>query len=259
VAGERFRIDLTRDFPDLPRAPIVEAVLHWRAVATTNLDEQGLRERLAESFADYEISPQHNIETALTGSPNGMEFKQSATWDGFRLVKQENHKPVFACQFKTNGLIFSRLAPYTDWDQFQSEALRFWNAFVQISDPSEIAQLGTRYISQIPIQSDAQIADYIEVIAQPLADIGMSSNEFYHQDTVNLDDLPYIINLVRAVQRTDPGASTRTLIVDIDVATTSLLTDFNRLESELQNLRAIKNEVFFTLMKDVESKFGAES
>jgi hypothetical protein len=46
------------------------------------------------------------------------------------------------------------------------------------------------------------------------------------------------------------------LIVDIDVRTTDSIADFATVPQRLRELRFIKNEVFFTLMKDAETKFG---
>ena len=48
-----------------------------------------------------------------------------------------------------------------------------------------------------------------------------------------------------------------TLIVDISVSTTSILEDLRQVDDKLNELRFIKNEVFFTIMKDAETKFGA--
>lgn len=146
-----FQIDPSREFPTLPRAPIVEAVLHWQAAASVELDESSLRDKLAASFPQYEIAPQHNIEAAFSGSPKGVEFKQSANWGGFRLTRKEHDKPAFVCQFKQNGIVVSRLAPYKKWDEFAPEAVRFWQTFVEPAQPSEIARLSTRFISQIPL------------------------------------------------------------------------------------------------------------
>ena len=75
MSGGTFQIDPSKRFPTLPRAPIVEAVLQWQAAASVELDESAFRGKLATSFADYEITPQHNIEAAFRGSAKGVEFK----------------------------------------------------------------------------------------------------------------------------------------------------------------------------------------
>ena len=261
MVNGKFQLDLSKRFPTLPRAPIVEAVLQWQAAATVEWDETTLRDKLTASFAQYEIAPQHNIETALTGSAKGLELKHSTTWEGFRLTKKEEGKPAFVCQFKQNGIVVSRLAPYKKWEQFEPEALRFWQTFVEIAEPVEIARLSTRFISQVSIDSMSEVGDYIDGAPEPPLAIGVSVNSFFHQDALNLEGLAYDVKLVRAVQPRQEGprqegSSPRSLIVDIDVGTTDSIAEFSELPQRLRELRFIKNEVFFALMKDAEAKFG---
>lgn len=45
------------------------------------------------------------------------------------------------------------------------------------------------------------------------------------------------------------------MIVDIDVSTTVTLS-FDRIEHSLDKMRYIKNEVFFTYMKDADQRFN---
>ncbi len=254
MAGGKFRIERSKVFATLPNAPIVEAVLHWQSAAFVSLNEAELPKQLVQFFPDYQIAQQHNLEAAFTGSPRGIELKQTTNWEGVRLTKNEGDKPAFVCQFKRDGVVVSRLAPYKDWSEFSSEALKFWEAFLEIGKPREIARLSVRYISQIQIQSIAEIRDFIEEIDDPLAGIGLPADSFFHQDTVNLDELPYTIDLIRAVQPHSPSA--KSLIVDILVSTKDGIGDFSLLTEKLMDLRFIKNEVFFKLMNDVENKFG---
>jgi uncharacterized protein (TIGR04255 family) len=255
LASGPFQFDTSKEFPTLPRAPIVEAVLHWQAAASVKLDES-LREKLAASFAQYEIAPQHNIEAAFSASTKGTEFKQSANWEGFRLIRKENDKPAFVCQFTRNGIVVSRLAPYRNWDEFAQEAVRFWDSFVEIAQPSEVARLSTRFISQIPIASISEVGQYLDVAKEPLALIGVATDGFFHKDTLKPGELPYMIYLVRAAQPGQQASPPLSLIVDIDVRTTESITDFDALPQTLKELRFIKNELFFALMKDAETKFG---
>lgn len=249
-----FRIDPDKKFPTLPGAPIVEAVLHWQALATEKKDENDLLALLKERFSDYEVAPQHNLNATFSGNPSGIEFKQTATWDGVRLTKRHDGQPQFICQFKPNELIFSQLKPYQNWEFFVGEAMRFWDCFVSSMQPTEVARMTTRFISQIPIDSVAQAGDFIEEVVDPIAKIGLHSQTFFHQDSVSLPGLPYTVELIRAVQA--DTESRRSLIVDTSVLTTEPLTRVEDVESKLRDLRCIKNEIFFTIMKNAESKFG---
>jgi len=257
-----FQIDQSKRFPHLPRAPIVEAVLHWQAAASTQLDKEALEVQLQKSFPDYEIAPQHNIEMALSESSDGMEMRHSKAWEGFRLIKKQDGQPAFVCQFKRDGIIFSRLAPYQGWLEFEKESLQFWQKFVEICKPPELAKLSTRYISQIPIDSVSEVENFIEYPPGPLTEIGASTEGFLYQENAKLEDLPYTVTLVRAVQPTqqatplEKSLPEKSLFVDISVSTTDSITDFGLLPQKLLDFRFIKNELFFRLMKNTEANFG---
>lgn len=250
-------IDLSKEFPHLPRAPIVEAVIQWQATGTKDVLESHLRSHLEGAFPDYEIAPQHSLEAAFEGSDKGMELRQRSSWQGFRLTRLSDGNPQFVCQFRQDGIVVSRLAPYEGWNQFLPEAIRFWKTFTEIREPKSIARLSTRYISQMPVRSMVEIADLLNVVTDPLKVFGVSSDTFFHQDTVKLGNLPYIINVRTALQPTPKSEiSDKSLIVDVDVSTAEGPTDESEMELTLKELQHLKNKVFFGLMKNPEEKFG---
>ena len=247
-------INLDRQFPNLPNAPIVEAVVHWQAPATVALVEGSLDAQL-QGFSDYQTKLQYNDEVGLRGNADGFEVKQSRNWQGARLSSPDETKPQFVCQFLKSGVVFSRLAPYIGWDNFSGEANRFWSKYVELAKPANVSQLSVRYISQIPVRSTDQAEEFIEQVCAPLGGLELSAEHFFHQDTIQLSNHPYKINLIRAIQ--PATASSNTLIVDISVSTTSILEDLKQVDDKLNELRFIKNDVFFTIMKDAKTKFGA--
>ncbi|MFC1758147.1 TIGR04255 family protein [Planctomycetota bacterium] len=249
-------IDHSEVFPNLANgAPIVEAVLHWQAMATKEYREADLLKEMQASFADYTSTNQHNFEAGFTGTPQGMEFKQRSAWQGVRLTKQKDDgQPQIVCQFLRQGIVFSRLAPYTKWEEFEPEAKEFWEKHCELGEPGEVARLSVRFISQIGIDSIDEIGNYIDTVCEPVSDLGLSANHYYHQDSIQLTNHPYVINVVRAVQ---PSAEQKSnLIVDITVSTSSSF-ELSEVDDKLKDLRFIKNKMFFTLMKDAAQRFGA--
>ena len=250
-------IDLDKEFINLPNAPIVEAVVHWQAPATVQLTEESLQTQLGDSFPGYLIRQQHDEEVGLIGSTGGIEVKQQRNWEGVRLSSPDEKTPQFVCQFLKNGVAFSRLAPYVGWSDFIGEAKKFWEKYVEIARPKNVSQLSVRYISQVSVRTSDEVGEYIEQVCAPLGSIGLSANHFFHQDSIQLDNHPYRINVVRAVQ--PATGTTGSLIVDILASTVSALENLDMVDDKLNELRFIKNEVFFTLMRDAETKFGAPS
>lgn len=256
--NNHLEIDHNEHFPTLVNAPIVEAILNWQAAATTSFFDGEYIAALTAEFPQYEIHPQHNLTTGVQGSDKGITINHSNVVQGARILKKNESGAVeFACQFLRNGIIFSKLAPYYDWNSFLTQAKEMWKHFESVAKPSEISQLATRYISQIPIDSAQDSDKYTGTNCAPLSTLGLSASNFYHQDTFMLGNYPYGINVVRAAQTSADGKNS--LIVDISAYTTTKLTDIENTDTVISDLRYIKNKVFFSLMTDAEQNFGGSS
>lgn len=247
-------IDHNEEFGTLANAPIVEAVLHWHAVATTDFFDSNFTENLQTAFTEYQCENQQSLSTGITGNQQGINVSHKTTLHGARLT---SHDGRFVCQFIRDGVVFSQLKPYADWNSLIAEARKFWIHFQQVAAPNEITRLAVRYISQIPVENARGANSYIENVCQPLSAITLSADEYFHQDTIKLENYPYSINLVRAVQ-SSPNQQ-KHLLVDISAYTRQQLGIDSDIETTLEDLRFIKNKVFFTLMNNPDQKFGQQS
>lgn len=175
---------------------------------------------------------------------------------GLRLEKREREKLHVVGQIQPDGVTFSQLAPYPRWEHFADEGLKFWNMYADIFEPSGIERVSVRFISQIPLSSMAEVTQFLQIDTEPLKELGVSSDSFFHQDTVKPGNLPYIIHVRRAVQPVQTSEiGEKTLIVDIDVWTTDGAIDQGQLPKKLVELRYLKNAVFFGLIKNPETHF----
>ncbi len=247
-----FEINISETFPRLDHAPIVEAVIQFSAPPTKNVEPAQLKERLSQLFPTCKITDQLQVEAGFSGSPAGMALSQRTHWDGLRIATgDERH----ICQWKHSRLIVSRLAPYRTWENFLTATLPFWEAYREVHAPEVIENIGVRFISQIEIKQNQRISDFVAKTPPPLKGLGLRSESFFHQDTIPVPGHPYEIRLIRTMQRSvETGDAKSILIVDIDVSTTAA-TLFNELDQSLQELRFLKNKVFFAYMKDAKNKF----
>jgi uncharacterized protein (TIGR04255 family) len=143
-------IDVNVKFEHLPSAPIVEAVIHWQAPAGKTLDRLVLRDDLNQRFSDFECHEQHEVRASVQSSSSETGFRQQMRWDGYRL-NGKGDADRYVVQFRPNGVVFSRLEPYEQWDAFQAAALQFWGAYVELAEPPVIERLGVRFINQIAL------------------------------------------------------------------------------------------------------------
>lgn len=259
-----FRPDWNESFPHLAEAPIVEAVIHWRARASVGFDPTSLpqlRERLTDRLPGYpECRPQHHLELEAQFAGGTASHAQRQTWEGFRLTSADERNIV---QFTRDGVVVSRLTPYEDWDSFASEASQAWQAFVELATPAEVQRLGVRYINRINLASPNEARSYLANPPECLEPLGLPARQFLHQSLHDVPGHPYQINVTQTLQIPSlPKTSEWGLIVDIDVGTTQVIAvDTIGLDRCLTQMHWLKNKAFFSLLseKAVQSLRGGRS
>ena len=249
-AHANFKIDLKESFEHLPNAPIVEAVIHWRARSEKKLVPAELLRQLKERLPDYPMSQQQQeIEMASQVGEDGSAAQQHRTsWHGFRF-ESNDHRHV--AQFTRNGFVFSRLKPYESWEPFEAEAQRLWQVYRELAEPSEIQRLGVRFINLIaPVQPE-QLKRLLTLPPKNPKGLELPVRGFMHQTTFEIPGSPYTLNVNQTIQPTSPPhASGFNLILDIDVSTTTVLElDSDKIKQRLAEMRWLKDKAFFTLLK----------
>ena len=242
-----FTIDLNETFEHLPKAPIVEAVIHWRARSENELDPDDLLPALKDHLPDYPDSqPQHKIEMQAQVGPRGESAQShSSRWHGF-LFKSEDKLHV--AQFTRNGFVFSRLAPYQQWECFEAEALRLWQIYAKLTKPSEIQQLGVRFINRISPVELSNLGEYLVSPPKCPGQLRLPLQEFMHQDKFDVPGHPYCLNVIQTIQPPTQMAGFG-LILDIDVTTTqSIQREDEILKVRLREMRWLKDKAFFTIL-----------
>jgi uncharacterized protein (TIGR04255 family) len=256
-----FNIDLNERFPSLKASPSIEAVIYWQAHTSKPLEPAFLKNALTQRLPDYPICQtqhQQGIEIAASGSADGTpEVLYQNQWNGFRLQDEQTRH---VAQFTPTGVVFSRLEPYETWENFKTEALRFWNIFLELAEPTLIQRLGVRYINRILLNNGEQPSLYLKNAPSTLPGLNLPTESFFHQDTYQTPGYPHSINWVRTIQpHGGETVGTRALIIDIDVSTTEMLQlDKETLNQRFIEMRWLKNKVFFSCITESALKqFGA--
>ena len=249
-----FTINREEQFNDgkpLTNAPVVEAVIHWRARSETQLVPQELLDQLTKKLSDYPVvSPQHELEMEFTSGPEGASHSQKSHWKGFRF---ESADKLHVAQFGRNGFAFSRLKQYDDWKQFTGEAIRLWEIYVEIAEPIEVERLGIRFINMIEVAEPAEVATWLANPPQSPGGLKLPVQNFVHQTRYSIPDHPYGLNVVQVIQPTANSPSgTLNLILDLDVSTDQLPveSDDSRMMERLEDMRWIKNKAFQCYMTE---------
>jgi len=248
-----FKLDLEEKFVHLSRAPIVEAVIEWKAKAQTPLDTDEARAKLMERLPDFEsCEPVQKLElSAMLAVPNqegaAPVVQQLRALHGYRLTSADRRHVV---QINREGVAFSRLSEYEDWDRFSVAAKRVWRVFVELAAPLEIQRLGVRFINQIAAATPETLAEYLR--EPPTCPSNLPLNEFVYQSTFRVPNEPFNIRVVKLMQSSPPDATRGSgLFVDNDVYTVRPIPiDDEAVDQALLKMRWLKNKIFFSLLTD---------
>jgi uncharacterized protein (TIGR04255 family) len=244
-----FKLDVSKSFPHLPGAPIVEAIIHWMARAGKPLSQEELRKQLAERLSGYpDCQPQQWLELEAQFVPDGSSTQvRRDSWHGFRMTSADK---LHIVQFTRHGLVFSRLTPYENWDVFAEEAQRVWRIYVELAEPSEVQRLGVRFVNRILPVDLADIDQYLSSPPKCLEPLGMPPKGFLYQSMHDVPGHPFQVNVVQTIQPpTPPISDDFGLILDIDVFTTQAFAPADEIVRDyLPKMRCLKNEAFFSLM-----------
>jgi uncharacterized protein (TIGR04255 family) len=240
-------IDTSEKFATLPNSPIVEAVIHWRVQPSKELTREHLA-AITDTQSEHESETIHELESRIESDNESVSVEHKSRFDGFKIFFPSKIAPKFIAQFKLQELIFSQLAPYKDWDEFSTEALRCWDIYNSIVETNQV-KIGVRFISQMSLDEKAA-SDWINISEDTLSDLGLKSSGFFRKDTFDWPDSPFQLCLISATRE-----SPRSLMVDIDVIMKDQ-GDVTDIVGTLLQMRFIKNKVFFAYMKEPIKTFG---
>lgn len=238
------------DYPHLPNAPVVEALVDLRVQLPTDFDVEVLRTLHGRVAATYpRIETQRLIQGKVQFSGAGMVAKgQSRTVLGFRLLSQDGKNVV---QVRRDGFTFSRLSPYTDWSTLYEEAWRLWELYRESANPSGVSRLATRFINRLQCPPSFRLEEYFRAppeIPEGIPDVMASF--LYRYVLAPVGDIT--ANVTLATEPPAPGAGYSSVVFDIDcyVSREFLPDEATDIGAVFAGLHEMKNRIFFSSLTD---------
>jgi uncharacterized protein (TIGR04255 family) len=235
----------------LPNAPIQEAVIDIRANLARKIEKNdlpGIKERFKSEFPVFKEIITFGGKLAFNGNAKTpiVEDTNSALL-GYRLDSQDGKHIL---QVRNNGFTFSRLCPYTNWNDVKSQALNYWNWFKSFREITNISRLAVRYINRIVLPFPVNdLSEYLTAPPSLPEGVSQSLENFFTKVTVAYPDKDASANIVQAFEKADEKQGVN-IILDIDVY--SSREDFNEADvwPFLEDLRSIKNQIFFAGIRE---------
>lgn len=240
----------TSAFPRLSKAPIAEALIDIRLTDQVTLD-QNSQKALLDGRGDHftAVRKRHLGGADLEiheGQAVGFRSRPSSV-DALLLYSQDEKEVV---QFRVDGFAFSRLEPYTSWEEIVATALSQWRVYCEVLRPERLARVGVRYINRLPVPLGVRDPASLLVAPPGLpAGIPATMGRFASQMILQHKESPRLHCVVTQALVEDMRADTSdTLIVDVDGFRKGELkvSEIETLTESLNDLHSFTKTVFFS-------------
>ena len=230
----------------LSKAPITEAILDFRVRLPADVQVETLRNALPQLASAYP-----NVEDAWLidgscafssefGNPLSPSSKRA---NGF-FLRSPVGKQV--AQFRLDGFTFSRLAPYTSWEEIEPEAFRLWEVYRGAAKPEALFRVAVRYINHIRLPETAlELNDILVSAPEGPGELPRTLASFLTRVVVPLSMPNTHVGVVQAYN-VPPAVVADTLLLDVDVSRNEEMDlSSATLRPVFEQLREFKNLAFF--------------
>ena len=250
------------EFPHLSKAPITEAVIEIRALATIELSKKMMREKLDSQLLDYpNVKAEHRQTHQVQFGP-GQQSKvamQDLGWQGLVFTSLDQKQIV---KFEKQLFSLSRLAPYKNWETLSKEAFRLWSLHRNLVAPIDIRRLGVRFVNRIPLAMEPtkkpiRINNYFRSFSIGTKGFRTTTMGFLHHEVLAVPGNKYAMNIIKTLQPAEVRTiNEAALILDIDIYTIAPFAPTDEeINSRLQEIDWLKNKVFFgTITKQLQEQ-----
>lgn len=242
--------------PPYPKAPITEAVIHFRVGGNASSEEQKkVCKRLSSEYPHSEELAEFSVTLDTTGGAATVQ----QTPHGFRLTSNDQADVLLIFQ---NGLAVARLAPYVRWEQLRDRASSAWREWRRNTNSRPLDRLGIRYINRIdiPIRGAPEIQFDTYLNFHPLVPIlGPGALTGYLiQATCPTGSKHWTASLTSSIVSPAPIIGHLSLLLDIDIFRTEEIPGKEEeIWQVLEEARGIKNRIFETCITDQSRKLFA--
>ena len=224
-------------------------MLDLRVSPIPSWDQDDIRARLKQTLPDYpNIKSQRRWQAQMTMQDDRLPTTITQDHGLLGVIMRSNDEKQVA-QFQHDGFSFSRLQPYESWQPFYDEAMRLWHVYAEMTHPLAVNRLGLRFINQIDVQLQGSrgYKDILSVPPTPPAGVNLPYANFFVQETFAIPSTSFVVNLIRTVDSSiETNVDKASVIIDVDVFTTSVSDDEPTMNEQIGDMRWIKNKIFFS-------------
>ncbi|MDH3975579.1 MAG: TIGR04255 family protein [Deltaproteobacteria bacterium] len=225
----------------LKNAPITEALIDFKVKLPSDFRIQGFESLILDRYPKR--IEQRKYQTKLHIKKDE-QLTQDTEYDiGGYFFKSEDEKNIV--QFRKDGFSFSRLNPYTKWNDIFEEVRNLWDIYTSKASPELITRIATRYINRFDLALPIDVDDYLTSPPKIPENINGNIGGFLSRVVVNNPGLKYTSIIIQALEMSAIPDNV-TVIFDIDVFKQhDFELDDDSLWPIFEQFRDEKNRIFF--------------
>lgn len=228
------------------KAPIIEAVIELRTRHAENLTLEDLARVHRSETARYPVLDKRlQVDNRIEVTDGEVSSRVDQRQLGFVFKSADDLQIVHAT---VQGFLFSRLAPYENWEPFVEEAWRLWHRYREEAKPEALTRVGVRFVNKINVPADSiEVKDYLRTYPELSGDLPQLLAGYFMQVRVPLLQFDSYVAITSGIEA--PGPGWVSLILDIDCfrdlnLSVSAPTFDEEVRAILWRLREAKNFVF---------------
>jgi uncharacterized protein (TIGR04255 family) len=238
----------------LRNAPITEAVIDLRVRTSVDLDVQRFAELRLKLGQQYSSAKAITLfELGIQQPQPGAPLEGRGVLHGCIGYRYESLDGKYIAQFRRDGFTFSRLAPYTKWEEIFTEASRLYRFFVEVGSVEEVTRVATRYINRLWLPQPEAKNLSLFLTTPPRIPPKVSARLTGFLTQIQFQDLETQISgtITQTVQPAVGSLNKISVILDLDafeLKTSSPEPD--QVLERFADLRSVKNKYFFASITD---------
>jgi len=240
--------------PHYAKAPITEALIDIRAELASELRFEDLQAFRKHVGSDYPREETRNVTDAMIQVTPSVQASATQKPYGLAFWNASSNQVL---QVRLDGITFSRLRPYQDFEHLRDEARRLWDVYRDLMQPKRVTRIAVRYINQIniPTVTDGKIEpeDYFNTFPQVSSKLPAefrNFGQFFMNLHMHQDDLKGLLVLNQAlIPAMVP--ETISIVLDFDLYVENPpITSESELWAFFDKLRERKNLYFEACITD---------
>jgi len=233
-------------WPTLGNPPVTEAQIDLQVESASSPGEaefERFAAKVAKALPSRQELQRWKVRVALPPKADHVA-ESSSTHRGWMLRSADG---LHALQVRDDGIAYSRLRPYLGWQALRAEALAHWRNYCSEFAPLRVRRIAVRFINHIQLPPPPLDLERFFTTVPKVGD-GVSPvlDGYFARLVFAAGSAGGRVILTTALEA-DPGGSGRwSMLFDIDAFNEGPLPiDEERVFAGLDQLRAVKNDVFF--------------